>query len=73
MRENPSSHEYFSSPFSLKLYFIRHAQKDDSGQLTNHGRVEANKYFGKVIRADVEEVDVFHSPIDRSRETAGWR
>lgn len=56
----------------LKLLFIRHAKKDPiTGELSQEGRQQASTFFPNSFDfAPGTKVEIFHSPISRSEETA---
>lgn len=71
-------HEFERTPESLghntriRLLFIRHASKSsETGLLTDDGRQASSNFWNtKGISCINSELDIFHSEIERSRETA---
>lgn len=56
----------------MQVVVLRHSVKGDDGELTDEGRRLAGEYWNDVFGGEIPSGDgrVFHSEIDRSRETA---
>lgn len=71
MKEIGSPRENEQQGVTQRLYFIRHAKKETTGELTQEGKNDSVDYFRRVLRNErITNLQIFHSPISRSKSTA---